>query len=168
MLFPATRMFERVASEPRTVTLVAGRVSPIATQEYAIMDLVRFALDELEEFVDSVKSIVAVENDIELLRRQLFERDIDRDTGFACNAKQIAQVHAPLRGIPWMDRPLPDCLIGIRDDEIHIDSHGSPKTLALRARTDGIVEREHPGIGILVANSIVAAFIMLSKSENLS
>ncbi len=131
------------------------------------MDLIRLPLDKPEELIDAIEAVEAVHDDIKLLLGQLFEGNVDGDVGFAGDVQQVSKVLAPAGGVPGMNGPLPNGLVGIWYNEVHIDAHRAAKSLAFRTGPDRVVEREHSRVGILIANPVVLALVMLRKMKQL-
>src|SRR4051794_20067689 len=72
-----------------------------------------------------------------------------------------------MRLAPWLDRALADRLRRIRHHELHVELDDVAESMARRARTEGIVEREQSRLRILVGDAASAAFEAFAEHTRL-
>ena len=80
---------------------------------------------------------------------------------------QLRELRAVMRLAPGLDRALADRLRRIRHDQLHVELDHVAESMARRARTERIVEREQSRLRILVGDPASAAFEAFAEHAGL-
>ncbi len=132
----------RLGPQPRAVAFGARRVSAIAAQENAHVQLVLLAFEPVEESLDAdvARLAVADENLLALRRGQLAIRRVERDVFRAGEFLQLVPDGAVSRLGPRRNCTFVEGFAFVGNHAIEIEINRVAESLAARARAVGIVE----------------------------
>ena len=131
------------------------------------MQLVLLALEILEESLDAAEVVIAFHHPALRVGRQPVVRHIE---GNAAQARQPLHlvIRLPITGLcPGLDRALGQRLAFVRDHQVQIKIDRVAESLAARARSVRIVEREKIRLRLRVGNLAALAFETFIKHQSL-
>jgi len=118
----------------------AQRVSAIAAEKHADVQLVLLALEILKKSADAAEAAVAIDNQFLLLGVQFMPRHLQRNFGLAREALEIGEQGPVLGFRPGLDGAFVQGLALVGDDKAEIEIDRVTEALAARAGAIGIVE----------------------------
>ncbi len=127
------------------------------------MHLVLLALEPPEESADALVLVCAIDDEANLVLREIFPRDIEPDLRLAGRALQLRKLRAVMGLAPRLDGALLDRFRAIRHDEVHVQLDDVAEPVTGGARAERVVEREQPRLGIFVLDPASPALEALGK-----
>ena len=155
----------RLIAQPGPATGAAQRISAIAAQEDAHVQLVLLFLQMLEEAAHSEPLSVAFQNELPLLFFEVRPGHVQRNSRQARNPAHL-RAQRPVLGLG----PRLHCAFGQRfgrvgNHQVHVEVDGVAKALAARAGAIGIVEGEQTRFGMLEPEIATLAFEAVGKAQ---
>ncbi len=140
---------ERLPAQPAPRAGRARLVSAVAAQEHADLDLVLLRLEPAEEAHHAGELLVALEDEAAVLLRERAPGHVERDAPATGEPPQLGERAAVVGLVPGLDRAAGEALRLVGDDELLVDLDEVPEAVAGRAGSEGVVEREEPGLRFL-------------------
>jgi hypothetical protein len=88
------------------------------------------------------KSVAAFQYKFPFFRIELMERGVDAHAGVPGGGEKVLLPLAVLGFGPWIDRPVLESQVAVRDDQIVVVVDGVAEALAAGAGAEGVVEAE--------------------------
>ena len=167
-VFPVDLDLPRLQPQPRPVAIRTQRISAIAAEKHAHVQLVFLALQVIEKSAHPQKLSLAVEHQILVLVLQVSPRHIQRNPRLLGIALQIGKQRTILGLGPGLNRTVSERLHLVRNHQIEIEVDRIPKSLAPRASPIRIVERKQPRLRLLIPQVAVLALKPLRKPQCLA
>ena len=118
----------------------AHRISAIAAQKYAHMQLVLLPLQMIEKSADTGKFAFAINDQFLVLRVEFRPGNVERNLCLLRIALQFGEQWSILRLRPRLDRTIVQCLRLVGNHQIKIEINRIAKALAARTRAVWIIE----------------------------
>ena len=129
------------------------------------MHLVFLALEASEKTANALVALVAVHDEPPLLGGEILPWHVEPYRGRAGRTFQLGEIRAVVRLGPRLNGALLDRLGRVGDHQVHIQLDDVAKSMARRARTERVVEREQPRLRRLVGQVTGSALEPLRELE---
>ena len=156
--------------QPSPAASGAQRVSAIAAEKNADVQLVFLALEMLKESANAAKPrppSTSPNDEPLLFGVEFIPRHVQRNFGLPRKALQLGEQRPIFWFRPGLDRAFVQRLAFVGNDEVEIEINGVAKALAARTGAIRIVERKQPRLRLFVAAAIVLALEALRKTQPL-
>lgn len=118
----------------------AGRIGPVFAEKDPVMDLISFPFHPIEEALKTDEFSFSINEDLLLLGKEFFKRFLNRDSVPPAGLKEIVIKILMPGCVPGSEWPLLQCLFGVWNHLLPIDSNDPAKTLAGGAGADRAVK----------------------------
>ena len=134
----------------------AGGIGAVLAEENPVMDLISLPLHPVEETFQTDKLLFPVDQDLLLIRAEIFKRLLNGNSVAAASLPEIVIKIFVGRGVPWGKGLLLQRLLSVRDDLLPVDPDDSSKSLTGRAGPDRAVKRKEEWfrLGITLAAAV--------------
>jgi len=145
----------------------AQRVSAIAAEKNADVQLVLLALKILKKSADAAETVVAIDDQLLLPGIQFVPGHVQGNSGLAREALEFGEQRPVLWLGPGLDRAFIQGFALVGDDEVEIDIDGVAEALATWAGAIRVVELKTGAARLFVAAAVILALEALGKTQAL-
>ena len=158
---------QRLGPQPRAAATRARPIAPPAAEKHADVHLVLPPLQPREETFQPAEFPFrhAVDDHVEVLRRQIAERNVHGDAVVRRQGEQFLQLMGVGRAVPWRDRAAAERLAGVGNDQLHVDADDVAETFAFGAGTHRTVETVEPRLRRRILDAAILASELRAEPE---